>query len=93
MVTEGTLSRRSRTKGIKLGVNVPLDSIRDAGTYVCQWSGQLLRVPASAVGPNGAFFNIVGLTPLLVTKISHDPALPVTRARRAADDMSLKVCF
>ncbi len=93
MVTERTLSRRSRTNGMKLGVRIPLDLIRDAGTYVCEWSGHLLRMTLGALGPDGTGFNIVGLTPLYVTKISDDPTLLLTRARRVADRLKLRVDF
>jgi hypothetical protein len=74
------------------GVSIPFDSIRTPGCYVCDWNGHLLRVPERALVPNGVL-NIVGPEPLFVTKISDDPALPLTRARQAAADLNLRVVF
>jgi hypothetical protein len=74
------------------GVSIPFDSIRTPGAYVCNWNGHLLRVPESALVPNGVI-NIVGAEPLFVTKISDDPAVPLTKARRAAAEMRLATAF
>lgn len=74
------------------GVSIPFDSIRTPGCYVCNWNGHLLRVPESALVPNGVL-NIVGPEPLFVTKISDDAALPLTRARQAARSLNLRVTF
>ncbi len=74
------------------GVSIPFDSIRAPGTYVCNWNGHLLRVPESALVPDGVI-NLVGPEPLFVTKISDDPAVPLGRARQVATDMQLAVSF
>lgn len=49
------------------GVSIPFDSIRAPGTYVCNWNGHLLRVPESALVPDGVI-NLVGPEPLFVTR-------------------------
>ena len=77
---------------VSLGVSIPFDSIRSPGAYVCNWNGHLLRVPEIALVPNGVI-NIVGSEPLFVTKISDDPAMPLTKARRAAAEMRLATSF
>ncbi len=77
---------------VEPGVSVPFDSIRAPGCYVCTWSGHLMRVPEEALTPNGVI-NIVGPEPLLVTKISDDPAMPLSEARRAALGFGLPVSF
>jgi hypothetical protein len=74
------------------GVSIPFDSIRSPGTYVCNWSGHLLRVPHSALVPD-AVLNIVGPEPLFVTKISDDPAVPLSQARQVALELNLTVNF
>lgn len=74
------------------GVSIPFDSIRTPGCYVCNWNGHLLRVPETALIPNGVL-NIVGPEPLFVTKITDDPALPLARARQAAAALNLRVSF
>jgi len=74
------------------GVCIPFDSIRSPGTYICNWSGHLLRVPRNALMPN-AVVNIVGPEPLFVTKISDDAACPLSRAREVASELNLDVNF
>jgi hypothetical protein len=70
------------------GVRIPFDSIRSPGTYVCNWNGHLLRVPERALVPDGVI-NLVGPEPLLVTKISDDPAVPLREARQVAAELHL----
>jgi len=75
-------------------ISIPFDTIREPGTYVCNWNGFLLRVPVGMPGPGqGRALNLVGSEPLLVTKISDDPQLPVVQARALATALSLKISF
>jgi len=79
---------------MRLGVSVPLDEVAAPGAYVCGWSGHLLRVTAPDVGPaRVASFNLVGAQPLLVTKISDDPLIPIPQARRLAQGLALFANF
>ncbi len=76
------------------GVTVPLDEVSSPGTYVCNWSGHLMRVPVHSLRPGGGLaLNIVGGEPLTVTKISDDPDLPLSRARGLAWCLGLSVGF
>lgn len=84
--------RESRGRSGRVAA-IPFDAIRSAGTYVCNWSGHLLRVPADMAGPRARHINIVGTEPLFVTKISDDPDLPVRRARQLASDLHLRASF
>jgi len=77
---------------VKPGVSIPFDSIRAPGAYVCNWNGHLLRVPERALVPDGVI-NIIGPEPLLVTKISDDPSVPLARARQAARQYNLSANF
>ncbi len=74
------------------GTSIPFDSIRDPGAYVCNWSGHLLRVPRRALVPDGVL-NMVGPEPLFVTKISDNPDVLLSRARRVAAEFDLSVSF
>ena len=74
------------------GVSIPFDSIRSPGTYVCNWNGHLLRVPPRALIPDSVI-NLVGPEPLFVTKISDDPAVPLSQARQAAAELRVPVNF
>ena len=74
------------------GVSIPFDSIRSPGTYVCNWNGHLLRVPERALVPDSVI-NLVGPEPLFVTKISDDPAVPLSRARQVAAELRVAVNF
>ncbi|MCG3127647.1 MAG: hypothetical protein CHACPFDD_02514 [Phycisphaerae bacterium] len=72
----------------------PWEQISTPGTYICNWSGHLLRVPADGVvGGFCPLFNIVGNEPLYVTKISEDPYLNISQARIAASNLDLTVNF
>jgi len=74
--------------------SIPFDTIRDPGTYVCNWNGYLLRVPSGALGPGqGRVINLIGAEPLLVTRISADAELPVSHARELASDLGLRIRF
>jgi hypothetical protein len=77
---------------VKPGASIPFDSIRAPGAYVCNWNGHLLRVPPRALMPDSVI-NLVGPEPLYVTKISDDPAVPLSEARQAAARLSLATAF
>lgn len=84
----------SNSVGSAVPVCIPFDTVQSPGSYVCNWSGYLLRVPVGALGPPcGRTINIVGSEPLFVTKISDDPTIPVPRAREVASSLNLRVCF
>lgn len=73
---------------------IPFDTIAAPGCYVCNWNGFLLRVPEAMVGAGARPpINLVGGEPLFVTRISSDPDIPVTQARRLARERYLKVSF
>ena len=89
---------RGRVRGsgghIRIGASVPFDVVHEAGAYICNWSGHLLRVPADVPDPpRSALFNLIGREPLLATKISDNPCVTVTQARRLAAQLALKANF
>jgi hypothetical protein len=76
------------------GTTVPLDVISSPGTYVCNWSGHLMRIPPASLDRAGHLtLNIIGGQPLTATKISDDPDLPVAEARGLAWSYGLSVGF
>ncbi len=80
--------------GIAIGATVPFDAVDDSGTYICNWSGHLLRVPgAGLMSGRQPSFNIVGAEPLLVTKISDNAYISVNQARGEAGKLGLEVNF
>lgn len=80
--------------GVLVGTTVPFDEIGGPGTYVCNWSGHLLRVPGDGLGAaRRPPINLVGTEPLLVTKISENPYLAVNRARTLAQTLDVWANF
>ncbi|MCA9244623.1 MAG: hypothetical protein KDA32_11740 [Phycisphaerales bacterium] len=77
-----------------IGTTMPFDNINECGTYICNWSGHLLRVPEDGfVAGRSPLLNIVGSTPLTVTKISDNPYLSLTKAKLVASNFDLYVNF
>lgn len=80
--------------GPRTGALVPLDTVDAPGAYVCNWSGHLLRVSQRSFMPEGPLaLNIVGAEPLMVTRISENPNVPLTEARGLAGSLGLNVEF
>lgn len=82
------------TQANQVGSQFPLGSVCESGTYVCNWSGHLIRMtdPNHPWGGN-PFFNIVSNEPLYLTKISDDPFVPVSKARQIAASLDCPVNF
>jgi len=77
------------------GTQVSFDSINEPGTYFCNWTGQLFRIPDEAIKPgHSPIISIVGpAQTFLVTKLSDNPYLPLSKARMIAADLDLNVNF
>ena len=76
------------------GTRIQFEHLNEPGTYVCLWSGHLLRVPEDAIKPGRS--PVLGITakePLFVIKLSSDPYIPVTKARMVAADWDVAVNF
>ncbi len=73
---------------------MPFAGIDSPGSYLCKWSGHLLQVAKNGIGPGGQpCMDLVGLDSLFVTKISDDPNLTTTDARRLADHFHVHANF
>jgi hypothetical protein len=86
-------SSRKAGMGEPGSVTIPFDSIHAPGSYVCNWNGHLLRVPDGGLMIDGSQINLVGPTPLFVTKISDDPQIPLSRARELASECCVTPSF
>lgn len=76
------------------GTTLALDVLSEPGAYVCNWSGHLLRVrPDAFPGGRQPGLNIVGDRPLTITKISDDPDVVISKAKRLAAFFNLEVRF
>ncbi len=70
------------------------DKITESGSYVCNWSGHLLRVPEDAVKPGRSpVIDMRAREQLFVTKLSADPFISLTKARITASDLDQEVNF
>ncbi len=89
-----TPTKPSFQEGNGVGNTSAFDNITDTGTYVCNWSGHLLRIPEDAVKPGRSpVLDMRAKEPLFVTKLSEDPFITLTKARIIASDLDQAVNF
>ena len=77
-----------------VGVTLPLDALKEPGTYLCNWSGHLLRVPEADRGISR--FSAAGARRAgtwTVTRISADPQISRYQAKSLADKLGLATSF
>lgn len=86
--------RDSEQMNSGFGMQIPFEAINEPGSYICNWSGHLLRVPEDAVKPGRSpVISIKGSETLFVTKICQDPYVQITKARLLAADCDVTVNF
>ncbi len=84
----------SQTVSQGFGTQIPFQAIKEPGSYVCNWSGHLLRVPEEALKlGHSPLLSIKATEVPFVTKISDDPFIPLTKARMFAADCDSVVNF
>ena len=77
-----------------VGAENAFENLNEQGTYLSNWSGHLIRVPADAIKPGRSpVIEILGREPMIVTKLSTDPFIGLTKARLIAADLDLPVAF
>lgn len=92
-MTTGTPAAGTITSNA-VGATIPFEGIHEPGCYVCNWSGHLLRVPEDGVAlGRSPLINIVGNEPLVVTKLSDNPFISVTKAKMVACNLDCHVNF
>ncbi len=75
-------------------VTCEFDAINEPGVYVENRTGVLMRIPEDALVPGRSpALEVLCHEPWVVTKISNDPYLPVTKARMIAADFDLRINF
>lgn len=88
--TEFSEGTRQRT-GL---ITCPFEEINSPGLYIEHKTGTLLRLPGDAVVPGRSpVIEAVANEPWIVTRISEDPFLSLTKARMIAADLDLYVNF
>ncbi|MBI3834343.1 MAG: hypothetical protein HY287_08450 [Planctomycetes bacterium] len=80
--------------GCCAGTTVPFEAIHQPGCYICNWSGNLLRVPEDGIAAgNAPAVSFIGNQSLFVTMISNNPYITVTKARLTAANFDVSVNF
>jgi len=70
------------------------DQIESPGIYIENKTGTLFRIPDDALAPGRSpVIEVLNEEPWVVTKISDDPYMPLTKARMVAADLDLPVNF
>ena len=73
---------------------VSFDELGLPGAYVCNDNGNLFRVPDdSLVSGRSPLLEIVSKVPVMMTRISDDPWVPISKARGLAADADLYINF
>ncbi len=93
-MTKNTPKSETGTCTMNRCITVEFENISEPGTYVCNWSGHMLRVPEDGVTQGRSpMLNMVGNEPLWVTKISSDPYITRTKAKLLASNWDVYVNF
>jgi hypothetical protein len=70
------------------------DCINEPRCYFSNWSGHLIRIPEFGLKPGfSPVIEIIGKEPMIVTRLSEDPYLQISKARMIAADLDLEVNF
>ncbi len=73
---------------------LPFSEVNSAGCYVENGVGDLFRIPENGVVTGRSpLIEIVSRTPRIMTKVSDDPWLQISKARQLAADADLYVNF
>ena len=87
----------TRTKEVEYrhsAQTIPFEEISEPGTYLSNWTGHLIRIPEDGVKQGRSpVIEVLGKEPMLLTKLSGDPFIGMTKARMLAADMDLPVNF
>ena len=75
-------------------IRLPFAELTEAGAYINEKTGTLYRVPEEAlVTGRSPLIEIVGNEPTMMTKISDNAWVPISRARQLAADADLFITF
>lgn len=77
-----------------IGSEFRFEALDQPGCYVSNWSGHLIRVPEEALKPgHSPLIEVKGREPMIITKLSNDPYLAISKARMVAADLDVSVEF
>ncbi len=77
-----------------VGAQYRWDALAEPGTYYSNWSGHLFRIPEHGLKPGfSPVIEILGKEPMIVTKLSSDPYICISKARMISADLDLRVNF
>jgi hypothetical protein len=86
-------TRRSTQTHLQ-NVRIPFADLTEPGTYVNERSGELFRVPEDAlVAGRSPLIEIVSDHPTMLTKLSDNAWIPISKARQLAADSDMNVAF
>ncbi len=72
----------------------PLGEVTEPGAYVCFDTGDLIRVVRTHASSSEAeLVDKHGDQPVLVTRVSEDPFVPISQARIAAANLDIEISF
>jgi|GEM_PF-2398498 len=89
-----TLAEPAKVHSTQRNRKVPFSEIADPGTYISNETGNLFRVPEDAlVVGRSPLVEIVSKGGTMMTQLSGDPWLPISKARQLAADADLSINF
>ena len=92
--TSSTTNRKALVQAVALATQIPHAKVKEPGTYICNWSGQLLRIPQVALQANRRpQVAVAESEELFLTRISPDPAMPISEARKLAAKCGVACSF
>jgi len=73
---------------------VPFSELHEPGCYISNSTGNLFRVPEDALAANRSpLIEIVSNSGTMMTRVSEDPWIPISKARQLAADADLAINF
>jgi hypothetical protein len=91
MATEASDVRVRNTQHTE---RVAFEDLRMPGAYICNETGHLFRIPEDGlVSGRSPLIEIVASNPTMLTRLSNDPWVPISKARQLAADADLYIDF
>ena len=89
-----TQHMKSESVVANIGATFRWEAVNEQGTYYSNRTGHLIRIPEMGLKPGfSPVIEIVGKESMVVTKLSDDPYLCISKARMLAANLDLAVNF
>lgn len=83
-----------QTGTTRRSVRVPFADVNEPGAYINERSGELFRVPEDALmSGRSPLIEIVSDHPTMLTKLSDNAWIPISKARQLAADSDMTIAF